>query len=89
MQKSGPFQANFYKGRLHTRQHSAYPAFINVTHEAALALPLDENFLQDAIFHDSDPGFPRHYIDEDFFAATPAVSYCRHCIFPCLISTAL
>ena len=67
MQKSGTFQADIDKCRLHARQNSHHLAQINIADEAARSVAFDMQFLDDPLLEDGNPGFLRGEIDEDTF----------------------
>ena len=68
MQERRPFQPNVDESRLHSRQHPAYPTFVNITDQAAFAGALNQDFLQYAIFNNGDTGFRGGDIDQYFIA---------------------
>ena len=57
MQKSGTFQTNVDKGRLHARQHTCHFAKIDVTDQTTLKRSLDMQLLHDTVFHHRDTRF--------------------------------
>ncbi len=80
MQKSGAFQSDLDKSRLHTRQHPANTAFVDITDQPPLFDAFDQNLLHHAIFDDGNPGFGRSHIDQNLFT-----HFCRGIISPTLL----
>ena len=66
VQKPGALQTNIDKGGVHAGQDALHFALVNIADDAALALALDENVLQDAVFEQRDPRLIRRVIDENF-----------------------
>ncbi len=68
MQESGSIQADIHEGGFHTGQDARDTTFINIAHQAALTGPLNQNFLQNAVFDHSHPRLARRGIDQNFVA---------------------
>ena len=68
MQKGCTFQPGIDEGRLHTRQHPADLAPVDLAYQATTLGTLNINFLQDAILDQRYPGFPGRDIYQYLFA---------------------
>src|SRR6185436_6030364 len=67
VQEGCAIQSDLDEGRLHSRQHAAYLAQINVADQAAAAAALDVQFLNHALLHYCDARLLRRDIDQYFF----------------------
>ena len=74
MQEGGPLQTDVNEGRLHPRQHPAYPAFVDIAHQSATLGAFDDDLLHHAVFDHGNPGLGRCHIDQDFFAHRVGIS---------------
>ena len=66
MQERGALQANIDERGLHAGQHALYPALVEIAHDAAPALPLDEQLGQHAVFDERGARLARRHVDQDF-----------------------
>ncbi len=67
VQERRAVQPDLDEGRLHSRQHPAYFAEVDVADQAAAADALDVQFLDHALLHHRNPRFLRRDVDQDFF----------------------
>ncbi len=65
VQERGALQADVDERGLHARQHARHSSLVNIADEAALVGPLQEDFLQHAVFHQGGACFARADVDED------------------------
>ena len=67
VQECGSLQTYFDERRLHARQHTRHPAFVNIANDAASRSALDMHFLQNAVLKQRRTDLVRRHIDEYFF----------------------
>ena len=66
MQEGGAFQAHVDERGLHAGQHALHAALVEIAHDAAPALPLDEQLGQHAVLDERGAVFARRHVDQDF-----------------------
>ena len=57
-------EADVDEGGLHPGQDAGHPPLVDVAHEPAMAVPLDEDLRQAVVLQDGDPGLVRIALDE-------------------------
>ena len=67
MKERCPLESDVDKGGLHARQHPGHASQIHVSHKPAGHLPLQMDFLQDAVHQNRHAGFPGRIVDQDLF----------------------
>ena len=63
----GLLQAYVHKGRLHARQDSYHPPFVNITVNVRFPGPFDEKLLGVSVFDKGHAGFVVFRVDDEFF----------------------
>jgi hypothetical protein len=63
MQEGRPVQPNIDESCFHARHHPDYLANEDIPDMATVIMALDKNFLEQAIFDESNPGLHRAYVD--------------------------